>query len=159
MEEHEDSNHAQYRSWCSACVRGRAKANPHKQVGDAEKEEEQIPTISIDYGFFSKKQEAGVASSSKDGRSLPVLIVKDRRSKAIWSVPVPKKGVEHPYPSRKLLQILDTTGYRRVIVSRDGPDENVVKVKPPLVFSKENVDTLVTAMDEALQCAQQMNVF
>ena len=29
-----------------------------------------------------------------------------------------------------------------VIVSRDGPDENVIKIKPPLVFSKKDVDTL-----------------
>lgn len=63
-----------------------------------------------------------------------------------------------PYPELAKF-VVDFLRYRRVIVSRDGPDENVVKVKPPLVFSKENVDTLVTAMDEALECAQKMNVF
>lgn len=30
-----------------------------------------------------------------------------------------------------------------VLVSRDGPHHNVLKFKPPMVFNKENVDTLV----------------
>lgn len=63
-----------------------------------------------------------------------------------------------PYPELTKF-IVDFLRYRRVLVSRDGPDENVIKVKPPLVFSKENVDTLVQAMDEAIQCAQKMNMF
>lgn len=63
-----------------------------------------------------------------------------------------------PYPELAKF-VVDFLRYRRVIVSRDGPDENVVKVKPPLVFSKENVDTLVDAMVEALEHAKQLNVF
>jgi ethanolamine-phosphate phospho-lyase len=55
--------------------------------------------------------------------------------------------------------VVDFLRYRRVIVSRDGPDENVIKVKPPLVFSKEDVDTLVNAMDEAIQCAIDSKIF
>ena len=129
VEQHEDDNHAQFRNWCSPCVRGRARANPHRKVEAAEKNEEQIPLISVDYGFFSQKQEASKSSSSKDGRSLPVLIVKDRRSAAgsgaIWSIPVPKKGVEHPYPARKLLEILEMTGYRRILMKSD--QENAIE--------------------------------
>ena len=50
---------------------------------------------------------------------LPILIVKDRRSKAIWSVPVPAKGTTHPYPARALVNILDSMGYKRVILKSD----------------------------------------
>ena len=46
-----------------------------------------------------------------------------------------------------------------MIVSRDGPDENVVKIKPPLVFSKENVDTLVKSMERALNAAVSTKKF
>lgn len=67
-------------------------------------------------------------------------------------------GSLEPYPELTKF-IVDFLRYRRVLVSRDGPDENVIKIKPPLVFSKENVDTLVQAMDEALQHAQKMNMF
>jgi 4-aminobutyrate aminotransferase-like enzyme len=41
----------------------------------------------------------------------------------------------------------------RIIVSSDGPDENVIKIKPPLVFSMEDADVLVSALDRALQAA------
>ena len=30
-----------------------------------------------------------------------------------------------------------------VLVSRDGPQQNVLKIKPPIIFNKENADTLV----------------
>ena len=32
---------------------------------------------------------------------------------------------------------------RLVLVSRDGPKSNVLKIKPPIVFNKDDVDTLV----------------
>ena len=30
-----------------------------------------------------------------------------------------------------------------ILMSTDGPDRNVLKIKPPLVFSKENAETLL----------------
>jgi 4-aminobutyrate aminotransferase-like enzyme len=37
-----------------------------------------------------------------------------------------------------------------VLVSTDGPDENVIKIKPPMVFNRENADRLISAMESAL---------
>ncbi|MGY5860272.1 MAG: aminotransferase class III-fold pyridoxal phosphate-dependent enzyme [Candidatus Thorarchaeota archaeon] len=37
-----------------------------------------------------------------------------------------------------------------LLVSVDGPLNNVLKIKPPLVFTKENADTLVAALDSVL---------
>lgn len=55
--------------------------------------------------------------------------------------------------------VVDFMRYNRVIVSRDGPDENVIKVKPPMVFSKADVDILVNSMDRALEAAQKLGKF
>jgi len=55
--------------------------------------------------------------------------------------------------------VVDFLRYQRVIVSRDGPDENVIKVKPPMVFSKTDVDTLVEGMDKALSAAVTLGIF
>lgn len=63
-----------------------------------------------------------------------------------------------PYPELTKF-IVDYLRYKRVVVSRDGPDENVIKVKPPLVFSKENVDTLVDTMADALNEAKKTGTF
>jgi 4-aminobutyrate aminotransferase-like enzyme len=40
---------------------------------------------------------------------------------------------------------------RGILVSTDGPDRNVIKIKPPLCFSHENVDHLTEALDLILQ--------
>lgn len=32
---------------------------------------------------------------------------------------------------------------RLILVSRDGPLHNVLKIKPPIVFNRKNVDTLM----------------
>ncbi len=38
----------------------------------------------------------------------------------------------------------------RVLVSTDGPDHNVLKIKPPLVFDEGDADALVAALDRVL---------
>jgi 4-aminobutyrate aminotransferase-like enzyme/Ser/Thr protein kinase RdoA (MazF antagonist) len=39
---------------------------------------------------------------------------------------------------------------RGILLSTDGPFHNVLKIKPPMVFTKENADFLVGALDEIL---------
>lgn len=38
-----------------------------------------------------------------------------------------------------------------VLVSRDGPKHNVLKIKPPMVFNKDNVDTLLAKLKETFE--------
>jgi 4-aminobutyrate aminotransferase-like enzyme/Ser/Thr protein kinase RdoA (MazF antagonist) len=40
---------------------------------------------------------------------------------------------------------------RGILVSTDGPDRNVIKIKPPLCFSHANADHLIEALDQILQ--------
>ena len=84
----------------------------HRKVDAETKQDEQIPTISVDYGFFGQPED-------KAHCTLPVLIVRDRKSKGIWSHPVPAKGVTHPYPAKALMADLDFMGYKRVILKSD----------------------------------------
>jgi ethanolamine-phosphate phospho-lyase len=73
---------------------------------------------------------------------------------------VKTKNTDDLQPHPDLTKFLvDYLRYQRVIVSRDGPDGNVIKVKPPLVFSKENVDTLVDGLDQALAAAVKLGIF
>ena len=39
---------------------------------------------------------------------------------------------------------------KRILLSTDGPDHNVIKIKPPMVFSAENADELVLNLSEVL---------
>jgi 4-aminobutyrate aminotransferase-like enzyme len=38
-----------------------------------------------------------------------------------------------------------------ILLSTDGPDHNVIKIKPPLVFGVEDADRLVAVMDRVLE--------
>jgi len=39
---------------------------------------------------------------------------------------------------------------RGILLSTDGPFHNVLKIKPPMVFTEENADFLVGTLDEIL---------
>lgn len=42
---------------------------------------------------------------------------------------------------------------RRILISASGPNANILKIRPPLVFSRENADMLVSAVDDVLKKA------
>lgn len=44
----------------------------------------------------------------------------------------------------------------KILVSSDGPDENVIKLKPPMVFNKENADQFLEGLKECLVQLKQM---
>ncbi len=46
--------------------------------------------------------------------------------------------------------VVEEVKARGVLISSDGPDHDVLKVKPPMVLTEADVDRFVTALDEAL---------
>ena len=38
-----------------------------------------------------------------------------------------------------------------ILMSTDGPDHNVIKIKPPMVFLKENADELILRLSMVLK--------
>ena len=38
----------------------------------------------------------------------------------------------------------------KILVSSDGPDKNVIKIKPPMVFSEENAQELLKYLQKIL---------
>lgn len=40
---------------------------------------------------------------------------------------------------------------KKILISSDGPDNNVLKLKPPMVFTLENVNHFVSVLDEVLE--------
>jgi 4-aminobutyrate aminotransferase-like enzyme len=37
-----------------------------------------------------------------------------------------------------------------ILISTDGPDHNVLKLKPPIVFDEQDADRLVATLDKVL---------
>jgi hypothetical protein len=164
-------SHLPFRSWCSFCVRGRGQSIPHHGI---QKSDEQLPTISVDYGFGG--------SPESPANELPILIVKDRFSKCVWAHPVPSKGLEHPHGSRCLLNDVRETGYKRLILKSDqepsiralctevkngfsgeiipevAPKENHEKSNGEAEATVKQIHGMVRTLREALQCQAKLHL-
>ena len=46
--------------------------------------------------------------------------------------------------------IVNSMQEKGVLLSTDGPDHNVIKIKPPMIFSKDNAHELVSKIDETI---------
>ena len=54
-------------------------------------------------------------------------------------------------PNQKLAtKLINILRLRGVLLSTDGPFNNVIKIKPPLVFNKDNVDFVCKEINEFL---------
>lgn len=63
----------------------------------------------------------------------------------------PRSEEDTIVPNPELTKFLvDFLMEQKVIVSKDGPQVNVIKLKPPLVFSETHADILIAALEEAL---------
>ena len=115
IEEHEATGHVQYRSWCPVCVAARSTGQPHTKAPD--EDETAVPRILWDYGFLGKD----------DGKTMPILVCKDARTKRIASTFVQAKGSD-PYAIKFGQSFLETTGYRTIINKSDG-EHSIVALK------------------------------
>jgi 4-aminobutyrate aminotransferase-like enzyme len=52
--------------------------------------------------------------------------------------------------AREATDLVERMKDRGVLLSTDGPFHNVIKIKPPLVFSRQDADSLIAALDAEL---------
>ena len=55
----------------------------------------------------------------------------------------------NPLP-RELREVVEAMKARHILLSTEGPRHNVLKIKPPIVFSAANCDEFITALDDVL---------
>lgn len=55
--------------------------------------------------------------------------------------------------------VVDYMRYERIISSRDGPDGNILKLKPPLVFCESDVMRLISSLERAVKVAEESGKF
>ena len=66
IEDHVLTGHANFRSWCAACVQGRGRAERHQGEGPGRKEFEdgsKVPVVSWDYCFLGTRNRTSDAES------------------------------------------------------------------------------------------------
>ena len=93
--EHE-LTHLPFRAWCPYCVAARGKDMKH--AVDKWKEPNALPVVAVDYAFMNKTKEDNSTSSS-----ITTLVVKDQKSKHVFGIPVPRKGVDEDEFATRML--------------------------------------------------------
>ena len=130
-EEHE-ATHTPYRSWCRYCVAGSGKSGHHRRRTDAEKEEDAVPVIAMDYFFLGNKRKVFGASKDDDERSkeaeaknegnamMPVLMVKDvNKTKMATAYAVPSKGMSTSWIASRVAEDIAAWGYGKIVLKSD----------------------------------------
>ena len=113
FEEHVVS-HFPFWSWCEACVRGKAKANPHRKIDHTD---ETTPVVTVDYCFMNSRTDDVVLDEKTHA---PILVVRDRWTKHLFAHVLPYKGVtKGPYGSKVLLNDIKKLGYSKLIIRHD----------------------------------------
>ena len=92
IDEHE-VGHVPYRQWCEECVQGRGTGEPHgPSMG-----EHAVPVVEFDYLFASQKEiytREELDEETMKNVVVKILVVKDRKGKAIFAHTIPQKGVD-----------------------------------------------------------------
>ena len=102
-EDHELSGHARYRSWCTHCVFGKGKGNPHVASG----EKPEFPEIGLDFFYLND-----------DGGGYPHIAVKDRETGCFASTCLENK-LSTVHVVAFLVGFLRSLAYRKVILCSD----------------------------------------
>ena len=113
-------HHANFRSWCRACVQGRGVAASHFRQTKLSADEIRVPTVHADYAFMrdkkAKTDEEEEAECAVDPDKIKILTVKDGQSGRIRAHQVPKKGVrDQPWVAATVAEDMATWGHTTVI--------------------------------------------
>ena len=112
-------SHLPFRSWCSACVRGRGLSFGHRKVDTKTKVAEQIPAVSVDYRFFGQQEDRAHDTLSSAHRARLQEQMQLESSGAVI-------GVTHPYPARApMTEELDFIRSKRLIL-KSGQERSIV---------------------------------
>lgn len=117
-----------------------AIANAVMQVIDEEKLQENCLNVGkylLDNSKELKFEYDIVGDVRGSGLFIGLELVKDKKSR----LPATE---EAKYVVNRMKDI------HKILVSSDGPDDNVIKLKPPMVFTEENVDEFLIGFRECL---------
>ena len=118
IEEHE-VDHVPYRRWCEECVRGRGTGEPHGPSDGAHS----VPVVEFDYLFVTNKEiyrREELDDEAMKKAAVKILVVKDRKGKAIFAHVVPQKGVDvDGYSVARLVDDIKWLGYTKLLLRSD----------------------------------------
>ena len=99
--ERHNVTHLPFRSWCPACVEGKARDKPHRK--SEEQDSKAVPELVFDYGFLGSEGEDTIA----------IQICRGRRARMLFAHVVPKKGFGHEHGAGEMIKDISKLGIPR----------------------------------------------
>lgn len=109
--------HVPYKSWCPACIAGRARRDHHQEASSRDSPERNVPVISMDWFYVrGNDRHLDFLSRLEDEEEkepiLTVLACTDRSTGMIQSIPVPdKKRDSQVYAALQVLTFISYLSY------------------------------------------------
>ena len=107
VDEHNLLGHVQYRSWCAVCVASRGVGQRHTAVEDQPSAK---PMILSDYAFMNGGETKEAKAAQEAAGNMPILVVKDKRTKTLAASFVPEKGCD-PFTVKRFGAFLQRMGH------------------------------------------------
>ena len=114
-EEH-NLTHLPFRSWCRACLLGRARDAPSRKV-KSQFAEPILPRVRMDYCFLTEdvnreSGEHGEEEAEKARTSITVAVMQESLSKSVWAYAVESKGSMEEWMVQQACEDLETVGLK-----------------------------------------------
>ena len=123
-EEH-NLTHFPFRSWCRACVLGRAKDKPSRKI-KAQFAESVLPRVRMDYCFLTEdvdkeSGEHGETEVESARTTITVAVMQDSLTKSVWAYAVESKGSMEEWMVQQACEDLETIGLKneRIVLKSD----------------------------------------
>ena len=138
-----DLTHIPYRSWCTHCVRGKAKGRQSRRIA-GEAAHSSCPRVRFDYCSITERArgqeesegqdpegEAAEAEGAKpdgeetvegqDGQAITVLVMQESQCQSVWAYVVQSKGASEAWVVDQVAEDLDTVGLKRdrIVIKSD----------------------------------------
>ena len=148
VEEHELNGHAQFRSWCRACVLGRAKDAPSRRIRGAFAESV-LPRVRMDYCFLTDDSgESGEGGESRASESITCAVMHESLCDSAWAYAVKSKGSTERWLIDQVVEDLETVGLKNErLVLKSDQEPSIVDVMREVQRARES--EYGTAMDNS----------
>jgi len=116
--------HIPFKSWCPACIAGRARRDHHQSQASRDAPERSVPVISMDW-FYVKGNDRHLEFMNRVGEEdkepvLTVLACIDRSTGMMQAIPVPnKKHDSQVYAAKQVLTFISYLSYADVQLRHD----------------------------------------
>ena len=131
-EEH-NLTHFPFRSWCRACVLGRAKDAPSNKVKGLFAESI-LPRVRMDYCFLTEDVdrstgEHGETEVAQAGTSITVAVMQESLCKSVWAYAVESKGAMEEWMVQQVCDDIETVGLKNErLVLKSDQESSIVDV-------------------------------